>query len=74
MLGSIPITPGGIGFVELGLSGALVAFGATNDEAVAATLIYRFLTIVPTLVFGLIAAATWKVGHRPRQELAEPAA
>jgi uncharacterized protein (TIRG00374 family) len=74
VLGSIPITPGGIGFVELGLSGALVAFGATNDEAVAATRIYRFLTIVPTLVFGLIAAATWKVGHRPRQELAEPAA
>jgi len=28
---------------------------------------------VPTLVFGLIAVATWKVGHRPRQELAEPA-
>ena len=65
VLGSIPITPGGIGFVELGLTGALVAFGATNAEAVAATLIYRFLTIVPIIVLGLIAAATWKVGHRP---------
>jgi len=73
VLGAIPITPGGIGFVELGLTGALVAFGATNDEAVAATLIYRFLTIVPTLVFGLIAAATFKVGHRPQPEAAEPA-
>ena len=72
VLGSIPITPGGVGFVELGLTGALVAFGATNDEAVAATLIYRFLTIVPTLVFGLIAAATWKVGRRPPREAAEP--
>ncbi|HZO62439.1 MAG TPA: lysylphosphatidylglycerol synthase transmembrane domain-containing protein [Gaiellaceae bacterium] len=64
VLGSIPITPGGVGFVELGLSGVLVAFGASNDEAVAATLIYRFLTVVPTLVLGLIAAATWKVGRR----------
>ncbi len=64
VLGSIPITPGGVGFVELGLTGALVAFGASNSEAVAATLIYRFLTVVPTLVFGLASAATWKLGHR----------
>jgi uncharacterized protein (TIRG00374 family) len=69
VLGSIPITPGGVGFVELGLTGALVAFGASNDEAVAATLIYRFLTIVPTLIAGLLAAATWKVG-RPREQTA----
>ena len=66
VLGSIPITPGGVGFVELGLTGVLVAFGASNDEAVAATLIYRFLTVVPTLVFGLIAAATWNVGRRKK--------
>ena len=65
ILGAIPITPGGVGFVELGLTGALVAFGATNAEAVAATLIYRFLTILPTLVAGLLAAATWKIGQRP---------
>ena len=65
ILGAIPITPGGVGFVELGLTGVLVAFGANNADAVTATLIYRFLTVVPTLVVGLIAAATWKVGHRP---------
>jgi len=70
VLGSIPITPGGVGFVELGLSGVLVAFGASNDEAVAATLIYRFLTVFPTLVFGLLAAATWKIGNRPREGVA----
>lgn len=71
ILGAIPITPGGIGFVELGLTGVLVAFGASNAEAVAATLIYRFLTMVPTLVVGLIAAATWKVG-RPAASLTAP--
>ncbi|HEX4525452.1 MAG TPA: lysylphosphatidylglycerol synthase transmembrane domain-containing protein [Gaiellaceae bacterium] len=65
ILGSIPITPGGVGFVELGLTGVLVAFGASNAQAVTATLIYRFLTIVPTLVAGLVAAATWKIGQRP---------
>jgi uncharacterized membrane protein YbhN (UPF0104 family) len=70
VLGSIPITPGGVGFVELGLTGVLVAFGASNAEAVAATLIYRFLTVVPTLVLGLVAAATWNVGKRRREGVA----
>jgi uncharacterized protein (TIRG00374 family) len=65
VLGSIPITPGGVGFVELGLTGALVAFGASDAEAVAATLIYRFLTTIPTIVLGLLAAGTWKLGPRP---------
>jgi putative heme transporter len=65
VLGTIPLTPGGVGFVELGLTGVLVAFGASNAEAVAATLIYRFLIMVPTIVLGLIAASTWKVGTRP---------
>jgi hypothetical protein len=31
---------------------------------VAAVLVYRFLTIVPTLVIGLVAGATWK-RYRP---------
>jgi uncharacterized membrane protein YbhN (UPF0104 family) len=65
-LGSIPLTPSGVGFVELGLTGALVAFGASNAEAVAATLIYRFLITIPTIGLGLLAAGTWKIGPRPQ--------
>ena len=72
VLGEIPLTPGGVGFVELGLTGTLVAFGASNAEAVAATLIYRFLTIVPTIVFGLLAAATWRVGPKPEGTVTAP--
>jgi uncharacterized membrane protein YbhN (UPF0104 family) len=58
ILGSFPITPGGIGVVELGLSGALVGFGGDNAGVVAAVLVYRFLTMVPTVVLGLVAAVT----------------
>jgi uncharacterized protein (TIRG00374 family) len=68
VLGALPLTPGGFGVVELGLSGALVAFGAPNVDAVAATLLYRFLTVVPTLVLGMLAAATWRT-HDPGQRL-----
>ena len=68
ILGALPLTPGGIGIVELGLSGALVAFGASNADAVAATLLYRSLTVLPTLALGLLAAVSWR-SHHPRDRL-----
>ena len=64
-LGSLPITPGGIGVIELGLTSLLVGFGGPKAKVVAAVLLYRFLTVVPTLVLGLVSAATWK-RHHPR--------
>jgi uncharacterized protein (TIRG00374 family) len=64
LLGSIPITPGGLGIVELGLTTALVGFDGDQVEVVAAVLVYRAMTIVPTLVIGLLAGVTWK-RYRP---------
>jgi uncharacterized protein (TIRG00374 family) len=72
ILGALPLTPAGVGVVEIGLTGALVAFGAPNAEAVAATLLYRALTVLPTLVLGLAAAATWR-SHHPGQSIESPA-
>lgn len=60
IISSIPITPGGVGIIELGLTGALVGFGGANASVVAAVLVYRFLTTVPTLLLGLTAAFTWR--------------
>ena len=70
LLGSIPITPGGLGVVELGLTTALVGFGGNQVEVVAAVLVYRFVTMVPTLVIGLLAGISWK---RYRPEAGPPA-
>ena len=64
LLGSIPITPGGIGVVELSLTGTLVGFGGNNAGVVAAVLVYRFMTMVPTLLLGLLAASTLR-RHAP---------
>ena len=55
LLGSLPFTPGGIGVVELGLTGALVGFGGNNAGVVAAVLLYRFLTMIPTLAACCVA-------------------
>jgi putative heme transporter len=71
ILGALPLTPAGVGFVEVGLTGALVAFGASNAEAVAATLLYRALTVFPTLALGLLAAATWRT-HHPGEAIGSP--
>jgi uncharacterized protein (TIRG00374 family) len=71
IIGALPLTPAGVGFVEVGLTGALVAFGAPNAEAVAATLLYRALTVLPTLALGLLAAATWR-SHRPGDAIGSP--
>jgi uncharacterized membrane protein YbhN (UPF0104 family) len=60
IIGTIPITPGGIGVIELGLTGALLGFGGNNADVVAAVLVFRFLTVVPTLVLGLLSALTWR--------------
>ena len=64
VIGSLPLTPGGLGIVELGLTSILVGFGGGQAEVVAAVLVYRFLTIVPTLLVGLLCAATWR-RHNP---------
>jgi len=52
VISSLPLTPGGIGVVELGLIGTLVGFGAPHAHVVAAVLLYRALIIVPTLIVG----------------------
>jgi uncharacterized membrane protein YbhN (UPF0104 family) len=60
LLTAVPVTPGGIGIVELGLATALVGFGAGNAQAVAAVLLYRVLTVVPTVVLGGLLGLTWR--------------
>jgi hypothetical protein len=55
----------GLGVQEVALSGALVGFGAHNAAAVAATLLYRSLTFLPSVVLGLASAATYNLG-KPR--------
>jgi len=63
MLGKLPITPGGLGVEEVALVGVLIGFGAGHAQAVSATLVYRFCTVVPAIVVGLGAAISTRV-HR----------
>ena len=59
LLTAVPITPGGIGVVELGLTGALVGFGGPQVRVVAAVLLYRALAYVPPIPIGAVCALVW---------------
>ncbi|MEP6476291.1 MAG: lysylphosphatidylglycerol synthase transmembrane domain-containing protein [Actinomycetota bacterium] len=62
VLGMIPITPGGLGFVEAGLTATLTLAGVSAPDAVLATLAYRMVSYWLPLPMGLLAATL----HRRR--------
>ena len=64
ILQSVPITPGGVGVVELGLTAALVAAGGDHAGVVAGVLIFRAFTWLPPLVTGPFFYLGWRAWLR----------
>ena len=56
--GMIPFTPGGVGFVEAGLSAVLVLSGAAEAPALAGIAVYRLVTTWLPVLAG-VAAYLW---------------
>jgi uncharacterized protein (TIRG00374 family) len=67
LLGTLPLTPGGLGFVEAGLTGTLALAGVGGGAAVVATLAYRLVSFWLPLPAGAVAA----VIHKRRYGIAE---
>ncbi len=57
VLAQIPITPGGLGFVEAGLTAMLALAGVSAGDAVLATFAYRLFSYWLPLPFGLLGLA-----------------
>jgi uncharacterized membrane protein YbhN (UPF0104 family) len=64
LLTALPITPGGLGVVELGLVAALVVAGGERAPVVAAVLVFRFLTLVVQVPIGALSYAGWRLHLR----------
>ena len=60
-LGMVPITPGGLGFVESGLTALLVVIGVPVDVSVIATLLYRLVQFWLPIPIGVLAWAGWRI-------------
>jgi putative heme transporter len=74
LLTALPITPGGVGVVELGLTAALVVAGGDQAEVVAAVLVFRGLTYLLPVPFGALTYVMWRrEGHPARGRTHDPA-
>jgi uncharacterized protein (TIRG00374 family) len=63
-LALVPVTPGGVGFVEAGLTTVLVLAGVASDQAVLATLLYRLFSYWLPIPLGAAAWAGFRL-HGP---------
>jgi uncharacterized protein (TIRG00374 family) len=60
VLTMIPITPGGLGFVEAGLTGCLTLAGVEVNDALLATLAFRLFSFWLPLPAGLVAYLAYR--------------
>lgn len=74
VLGMIPFTPGGLGFVEAGLTGALALAGVDAGEAVLATLVFRLVSFWLPLPIGAGAAYWYRRRYPSKRTAARRAA
>ncbi len=77
LLTAIPLTPGGLGVVEVALITGMAAAGGVRAEVAAGVLVFRALTYVLPIPLGLAAYLFWRrntswrrpVNSAPRTEL-----
>ena len=68
LLAAVPITPGGVGFVELGYIGGLTAAGGNEAQVVAAVLMFRVLTYGIQIPIGGFTYVIWRMKKSWRRE------
>ncbi len=60
LLTAIPITPGGIGVIELALIAGLSGAGGDHAQVVGAVLVFRVLTFVLPIPIGFVTYVFWR--------------
>lgn len=64
MVGMIPLLPGGIGSFEATMTSLLVVMQIEHNEALAITLLFRFITFWFVIIISLIYVGIWKMGGK----------
>lgn len=72
MLTTIP-TPGGFGFVEGGLTGLLILFGRTDNEAISLVAVDRTISWLSVVVFGGVLFFVWHAVKAKKNTSSSPA-
>ncbi len=73
LISALPITPGGVGVVELGYAASLTVSmdAAMSAQVVAAILVFRFLTFFLPIPFGAAAYVFWRANKSWRRDAAD---
>jgi len=75
LIAAVPITPGGLGIIELGYIGGLVAAGGAEAQVVAAVLLFRVLTYAIQIPIGGFTYLIWRAKkdwRRPAPDMTAP--
>jgi len=74
LISALPITPGGVGVVELGMTAGLVAAGGNEADVVAGVLVYRAITYLPPIPIGAVCYLIWRRGLAKAEPQPQPTA
>ena len=69
LLETIPITPSGVGFVEVGAASALISFGGPENASTAAIFLFRGLVYLLEIPVGAMAWVVWASMSRWRRPI-----
>lgn len=67
----IPLLPGGLGTFEGTMSGMLLVYGLSAEEAVAVSLVFRFVTFWFVVLFSALIILLWKLISIRRKSIYE---
>lgn len=70
--GFIPLTPGGLGTIDALLVGFLTTAGLTNDQAVAADMVWRALSYFPQVFVGIGTFLYWRAREAKKAAAGTP--
>ena len=59
LISAIPLTPGGLGLVEAGVTGLLMITGLPKSQALSITLVDRTISFLSVIGVGLLVFASW---------------
>lgn len=69
LLETIPITPSGVGFVEVGAASALISFGGGENASTAAVFLFRGFVYLLEIPVGALAWVVWASMSRWRRPI-----
>ena len=69
LLETIPITPSGVGFVEVGAASALISFGGDENASTAAVFLFRGFVYLLEIPVGALAWVVWASMSRWRRPI-----